>query len=568
MLSTLEVKLGISGDDTVVSGLKRVKRAEDEAAQGGDGLAKAMAAMEIPALRAVAAAQGLGMAVIGLGAGAIALSGIQLAAQYERLEVGFKTLLGSAGAARQLMNDLSALGQTTPFQTAELSQFARGLLATDASANKALNTMRTLRAVTDAMAATGGSTADVGQAISTLGQMRIATHLDMEQIKVLSHLGVNVPEVYRAATGQKNVAPQIAMARLASMRGQAAFDTIVAGMEKLYGGAASTQAATGLGLLQNIIETLGLVSLPTGRILLAIVKPIADLALHFLGAAQKINEMTGGVAGLAVILTLIIRGWGLLSGVVIAAYTATRQLTAALLEYSAAARSAATSTGTAAAAGAAASAASRAGAAGAAGGAAAAVGAAKAAPAATSGAAGAWLNIRYAFSSGGIIAGIKAIGPEIGTLLRGAALGFGKVLTGALGAGLAAIGLEVLGNWMKGSKNPLVSGAGHTLSNMGQFGGWGSLAGTLIGGAIGGPGGAVIGAWGGLIVGALVGGLKTWWDHAHEKPEKADSTQQAQLQALKDIHSVLIGGGERAGRVDSELKAEYALRRMIFSGAG
>src|ERR1044071_9748188 len=129
-MSSLEVKLGISGDAAVISGLQRVKRAEADAASGADTLLAAMAGMEIPALRAVSAAQGLVAAIGAIGAVAVAASGIKLAAQYEKLNIGFTTLLGSAAAARNLMADLQEIGQNTDFKTQELVQYARGLLAT------------------------------------------------------------------------------------------------------------------------------------------------------------------------------------------------------------------------------------------------------------------------------------------------------------------------------------------------------------------------------------------------------------------------------------------------------
>jgi len=554
LLSSLEVKLGISGDAAVVQGLKRLQQAEDQAAGGSSALSSAMSAMEIPALRAISAATGLATALISLSAGAIAASGIRLAAQYERVELGFKTLLGSASAAHQLMADISKLGQTTPFKTQELTQYARQLLATDASANKAVNTLRVLKAVTDTMAATGGTTADVGEVASVIGQMRVATHIDIEQIKTLSRLGVNVTGVYKAATG-KDVAPQIAMARLANMQGPRAAETLLKGMEKLYGGAAASQAATGLGLLQNIIETLGLVSLPTGVLLLGLIKPIAAMALHILTTAQHINEMTHGVAGLATILILLIRGWTVISSVCIAAYTATTQLTAALMAYSNAARSAAASTTTAAAASRTAAAANTVAGTAAAAGGAAASGGAGAAVAGGAGAASAAFGLKSLWPRlmGG---GLKAIGPEIAAMLGGAL----KFLKSPGGLGLAGLGLSLFGGYLQGSKNNGTKNTGDYLSNIGGAMGTASLVALL-------PIPPLIK----LAVIALSGvgaGLKTWWDKSHEKPPTAESPMALTNAILKDIHAVLIGGGDRANRVKSELEAEYAIRHAVLTGGG
>jgi hypothetical protein len=551
LLSSLEVKLGISGDAAVVSGLKRVQQAEDQAAGGSSALSSAFSAMEIPALRVVSAVSGVATALISLSAGAIAASGIRLAAQYERVELGFKTLLGSASAAHQLMADISKLGQTTPFKTQELTQYARQLLATDASANKAVNTLRILKAVTDTMAATGGTTADVGEVASVIGQMRVATHIDIEQIKTLSRLGVNVTGVYKAATG-KDVAPQIAMARLANMQGPRAAETILKGMEKLYGGAAASQAATGLGLLQNIIETLGLVALPTGVALLTVIKPFAEFILKILTAAQKINEMTHGIVGLSVILILVIRGWTLISTVIRAAYTATTQLTAALIAYSNAARTAASSTNTAAAAST--GAAGVGGAAAAAGAAAAGAGGASAAAggvAAASGATG--IKLLWQALKGG---GVAAVATELKAMLGGV----GGFLKSPLGAGLAGWAATAVGGMMQGSTNARVKNAGDYVSGAGTGVSLGALAAIFL------PGPWKLAA---IAIGGVAGAIKTWWDKSHpEKPPTPESPMAVTNAILKDIHAVLIGGGDRANRVKSELEAEYSLRHAVLTGGG
>lgn len=515
-VDVLEVKLGISGDQAVVSGLNRVRKAEDDAVHGTDSLTKAMGAMEIPALRAISVAQGLAATVMGLGVAAVAFSGVKLAAEYERVELGFASLLKSASAAHELMANISKLGQSTPFRTQELTQFAQQLLATDASANKALNTMRILRTVTDAMAAGGRSTADVGDVSAILGNMRIAPHIDTRQIQELFARGVNIPEVYKAATGQ-NVAPQIAMARLGNMQGQRAFDLIMKGMEKLYGGAAASQAATGLGLLQNIIETLGLVALPTGVILLGMLKPLGSFLLNILNLAQGLNEMSHGVLGLIVIIALIVRGWNFLSSVAIAAYTATQQLTTALLEYAAAARVAATSTTTAAGA-------------------------------------------QTAAAGGAAVSGAAAVGGgAVGA--AGNAGAMAKMMGALKAAGPAIVGLalSLLGGELQKSKSNNYKNTGDYMVGIGSGIGIASIVGIFL------PLPAKIAV---AVAGGIIGGLKTWWDKSHPEKAVGDNTQQRQLQVLKDIHSQLIGGGDRSQRVKSEIEAEFSLRKAVFSGVG
>jgi hypothetical protein len=125
---------------------------------------------------------------------------------------------------------------------------------------------------------------------------------------------------------------------------------------------------------------------------------------------------------------------------------------------------------------------------------------------------------------------------------------------------LLGLALSMLGAQMQQSKNNATKNTGDYVSGVGGGVGLASLAMLLpipiqFKLAI-------------VLLGGIIGGLKTWWDKSHPDKPVGDDTQRAQLQVLKDIHSTLIGGGDRAQRVKSEVEAEYSLRKAVLSGVG
>lgn len=92
----------------------------------------------------------LGIATAG---GGVAL-GVKLAAEYEQTEIAFKTMLGSAEAAKAMLADLSDFAAQTPFEMPELAQASKTLLAYQIPAGEILTTLRRL---SDVSSATGSS---------------------------------------------------------------------------------------------------------------------------------------------------------------------------------------------------------------------------------------------------------------------------------------------------------------------------------------------------------------------------------------------------------------------------
>lgn len=99
-------------------------------------------------------------AAIGTIGGAGSLAGlVSLAANLERTETQFGTLLGSAEKAKQMVADLSAFSASTPFQMDGLTQTAKTLLAFGVTQEQVIPTMKALG---DVAAASGADLNDLG----------------------------------------------------------------------------------------------------------------------------------------------------------------------------------------------------------------------------------------------------------------------------------------------------------------------------------------------------------------------------------------------------------------------
>jgi hypothetical protein len=527
-LASLLVRIGITGVGTVESGLSRVDRAVEKTAKKGQDAGFHFEHYRAPLLEAAGAAGLLASNVAQIAAVAGAASGIGIAARFQKLEVGFTNILGSAEKARQLLADLRKLGATTEFNTEDLVGYSRVLLATGSTAQ---GVTRELRALTDAAAFAGLSTPDVGALSVNLSQIRQALKPELEDLKQFGTRGISLDKVVGAAQG-RDLKQGEGIRELQKMTGQQAFDTLIQGFEKAFGGSAAKNAGTLLGVIQNLNEAFGTAMLPTGKLLVPILTSVATGAKAVGEGLGRINEITGGSAGLVFLIGGLWRAKGLLVGTLVTAATATKALTSALAQYSVAAGAA---------------------------GAASRIPAAQFAPGVGLGAPqgpsnriGGPFGIRTAISKAGGVLPMLA--------------GFGKNALKFVGkagiAGLAAdLGLNMLGDKVGGQ-------TGGTLKGIGTGVGIGSTLGMIVGSIVPGIGTAIGGAVG-AVAGGLIGGIKGYFDSKNAPKgggdDVAKNTKQM-AESLRDIRAEIVGGGRRLRGATSELEIEAAVGRMIATG--
>ena len=539
-LGELALRITIAGQEKVRTGLQQVGHELREAGERSEKFAEGLERTELPALALLST---IGFLVGGVREliGALGeFTGVSEAAGYQKLTAQLTFLTGSAREAKEMIADLKETALGLGMNPLALAGYTRVLLNTGSSAREAA---RQIKALADVSAMGGMGEANIGEAANLLGQIREKPHLRAQAITRLSELGINLRDIVKAQTGHEMSSMQ-AVSFLGAMRGEKLLETLIGGIEKTYGNAAKTLSdTTALGILQQIGANLQDVLEPTGEMLLPILQ---DFGAYVKDASEKIrnfNELTGGSAGLTVVMFGLYKAGGLIVGSFVRAGMAIKQLTTAIDRLAVSAYRASLKTGEGEALKDAA-------------------GAAGFLPFGGGGKAGfnpdalqaipKFGGLRNAFKVGGL----RAAG-EVGLdFAKGLLPKLGRFAKGAGPLMLLTIGSELLGDKIGGK-------GGNVLKNVGEYAGYGALIGTII------PG---IGTAVGAGVGALVGAVKGLWENAHQKSvdgqnEVAKNTKKA-ADALQDIRGHLIGGGARSEFGKSRAEAEMALQRMLAYGVG
>ncbi len=406
------------------------------------------------------------------------------------------------------MGALIQMGQETPFETSDLVGFSRELLVTGSSAEEAIKQLRTLANVGANM---GLPVGEVGEMTRLLGGLRSHAKGGAEIFQALQARGVNIAETLAAGGGPRftgQFAQMQASQFLGSMTGAQAFQLVMTGLEKLN----PTGAQSFLSVMQNLSESWRNVMLPTGRLLLPVLGAVGQGLMAAANAIGKLNEVSGGSAGLAVMIMGVWRAKTVLISTAIRAATAVRLLAASIDRLSASAAVGAGTTATSGAAGA---------------GAAAGTGAA----AGAGGLKALWASLRAG--------GVKGLAGRIGAGLKGMK-GFG--------IGMA---VDLLGNLLG---DAVGGGVGNVIKNMATFGGLGAIFGA--------PGAAI---------GAVAGLIKGLWENSHGGGAGADAQAEIARNTgrtadyLESLSGRLIGpGGKNASRAISEIEIERSLARALM----
>ncbi len=134
-----------------------------------------------PLLGAASAAKQAGSAIsdmLGLG--------ISLAADFQETKVAFEVMLGSAGAAMSLLEELDQYAASTPFQLPSLTAAAKSLLAFGFAASEIVPQMRQLGDLS------AGLNIPIGELAEIYGKARVQGRLFMEDINQLTGRGIPI----------------------------------------------------------------------------------------------------------------------------------------------------------------------------------------------------------------------------------------------------------------------------------------------------------------------------------------------------------------------------------------
>lgn len=225
------------------------------------------------------AATGIGIAVGTAGASA-GLMGLKFDAGMEQSRVAFTNLLGSGQAAERMLGRLYRIAATTPFEFPQLVQSTQLLLGFGMAAKDVVPTMK---AVGDAVAATGGGAEQIGRVSLALGQIQAKGKVSSEELLQLAEGGVPAFKILQTELGLtgRQLTQKLAGGAISADKGIAA---LVAGIEQRYRGMAAAQSKTFSGMLSTLKDN---VRLAAG----AIAKPLFDaLEQDVLPVVMRISD--------------------------------------------------------------------------------------------------------------------------------------------------------------------------------------------------------------------------------------------------------------------------------------
>lgn len=132
-------------------------------------------------------------------------SGIEYNAQIEKYTTGLTNMLGSAEAAQQVMENIQADAARTPFDVESLTKANQYLISAGENASYA---RKTINALGDAVAATGGGSDELNRMAQNLQQIANTGKATAVDIKQFAYAGINVYGILADYTGKSTAEVQ------------------------------------------------------------------------------------------------------------------------------------------------------------------------------------------------------------------------------------------------------------------------------------------------------------------------------------------------------------------------
>ncbi len=197
--------------------------------------------------------QSLAMAITaGLAANAFVAKPVAIADAYSGAQIGFSTLLGDS-AGQQMMDDLDAFAQATPFKTSDVIQNTQQMIAMGWDAENIIDDMRTIG---DAAAATGKGSEGLQRIVLALAQIKTQGKVSTEELNQLAEAGISAKKYLAEGLGYGG--DDAGIARLAkdlengSIMANEGLEAIMAGMKEYEGMMDATANETVAGLKSQI----------------------------------------------------------------------------------------------------------------------------------------------------------------------------------------------------------------------------------------------------------------------------------------------------------------------------
>jgi tape measure domain-containing protein len=202
-------------------------------------------------LKTASIAAGTALAAV---SGVVGKVGINFNAQMEQSLIAWETLLGSAGKAKQTVDELLKLGAQTPFEFEGLDKAAKLLHMAKFEGDQLKNA---LVAVGNAVSAVGGGQEELEGVAMALFQMSAKGKVSAEEMNQMAERGIPAWELLSEATG-KSVRDLMKLSEQGKLFANEAIPAIVEGMNKKFAGSMEKQSKTFNGLMSTLKDNLNM----------------------------------------------------------------------------------------------------------------------------------------------------------------------------------------------------------------------------------------------------------------------------------------------------------------------
>ncbi len=246
-------------------------------------------------------------------AGALAGAGvaaIKFAGNLEQTQLALEVLLGDAAKASQIKDEWTQLAAATPFDSADIDEAGKKLLAFDIEANKVTET---LRRIGDISAATGSSISDIAD---IYGKAKVQGRLFAEDINQFQGRGIPVLQSLAKVLGvaESEVRDLMSEGKVGFPELEQAFNLMTDEGGRFNGMMEKLSTST-LGKFNSMVDNAQLTLASFGDILLPIANDAMDAISGILEELQGLDDgskrfivTTGGVAAAIAAAIPIVKG--------------------------------------------------------------------------------------------------------------------------------------------------------------------------------------------------------------------------------------------------------------------
>lgn len=225
------------------------------------------------------------VAGLALAIGALGVSAVKSAADFEQTTVAFTTMLGSGEEAKRFLEELANFAKTTPFTLPGVERSARQLLAVGFEAKDVLPV---LRDVGNVAAGLGLGEEGLQRLILNLGQVQSQGKLTGRELRDFAVAGVPLLEELSKELGKTTAEVQDLISK-----GEIETDVVLKAFNNMasaggrFADLMEKQAETVQGKFSNLKDTFELMKRELGKELLPVVAELADVFLNDVLPAMK-----------------------------------------------------------------------------------------------------------------------------------------------------------------------------------------------------------------------------------------------------------------------------------------